>query len=96
MVTDVLSISSFFRQGKHNFALASISFIVGALFLQALWVGLINLKRPKSVVLKELLIVLTCMRPAIDAYKVASGVKAHSKDTMDTKSAATGTKVAEM
>ena len=72
MITDIYTINMFYDQGRNAFANAALVMIGMNLFFGLMAVGF-NFKRGLMAVLIECLIVLSCMKPAVDAYRVSMG-----------------------
>ena len=83
LVTDVNAIYSFYVEGNHGFAKAVIAMISASMAVQLLLVYGNGKKRGNIFVLKEVLIVLSGLKPAVDAYRVVSGVKVGVEAAMD-------------
>jgi hypothetical protein len=73
LLTDIQTIVRFLNQGKNGFAKASAAFIGMSLLLQLLAAFGQNRKRGKKVVAYEWLIILSMIKPAMDAKRVADG-----------------------
>ena len=73
MTSDVFMIAQFLAQGHKGAALASTAFIAFNMALQMLIVVNQNSRKPRKVLLFELLLVITCVKPAMDAYRVFLG-----------------------
>jgi hypothetical protein len=84
MITDLVTIERFFREGRRGFAVASVCMVGLCLLLQFLLVYVQYKKRGRSRILQESLYVLTLLKPAIDAHRVCSGEEAHPDNTVDT------------
>ena len=78
--TDILAIARFFNEGLRGFAVASICMIGLCMVVQLLLVYLQNKRRGRARILKESLIVLTCLKPGVDAYRVCRGDEPHLDD----------------
>ncbi|GMH67952.1 hypothetical protein TL16_g04808 [Triparma laevis f. inornata] len=70
-MTDIYMIFTFWRSGEKNYAYFIMYFILFSHFLQLVFVVLQNRKQRKTKILKEMVYVLTFMKPGVDAYRVA-------------------------
>jgi len=75
MLTDIQTIMRFFNEGRIGFARTNLSFIGVGLFLQLLAAFGQNKNRGMKVVAYEWLIILSMLKPAVDARRVYSGNK---------------------
>ena len=73
MVSDTTVIVSYFEEGRTVQAYALISMVMTSLFVQGLCVLGQNSKKSRSVKLREIFFVVTFLKPAVDAYRVATG-----------------------
>ena len=73
MLTDIQAIMRFLGEGRIGFAFTNLSFIGVGLLLQLLVAFARNKKRGKKVVVYEWLVVLSMLKPAVDAKRVADG-----------------------
>jgi len=73
LVSDTTVIVSYFEEGRTGQAYALISMVLTSLFFQALLVLAQNIKKSRSEILRELFFVVTFLKPAVDAYRVATG-----------------------
>jgi len=73
LVTDIIMIKNFFQAGQLGFAWGSVAMILGNIAFQSLLVMWNNANRGKKVIVMELLITWSCVKPGVDAYRVASG-----------------------
>jgi len=73
LVSDTIVIVSYFQEGRTGQAYALISMVMTSLFIQVLIVLGQNLKMSRSEILRELFFVVTFLKPAVDAYRVATG-----------------------
>ena len=73
LVSDTTVIISYFQEGRTGQAYALISMVIMSLFVQAICVLGQNIKKSRSEILLELFFVITFLKPAIDAYRVATG-----------------------
>ena len=96
IATDVFTILNFMRLDKRGFANASIGMIVLSVGLQSFVVYFQRKKRGVRVVLREMLVVLFFLKPAIGALRVLTGEKPHDGDTVDFALELVLSKVAEM
>lgn len=69
-MTDIYMIFTFWRSGEKNYAYFIVYFILFSHFLQLVFVVLQNRKQRKTRILKEMVYVLTFMKPGVDAYRV--------------------------
>ncbi len=83
MITDLLTIERFFREGKRGFALACVAMVGLCAVIQILVVYTQNRKRGVSRISQESLLVLSCLKPGVDAYRVCRGEEPHVDDTFD-------------
>ena len=73
MATDIYAITMFYQEGKKGFGNASLM-MIGTNILCNLMVAVgNNYKRGQMALLTECLIVLSCFKPAVDAYRVSMG-----------------------
>jgi len=73
LVSDMTVIVSYFEEGRTGQAYGLISMVMMNLFFQALIVLAQNSKKSRSEILRELFFVVTFLKPAVDAYRVATG-----------------------
>jgi len=73
LVSDTTVIVTYFEEGRTGQAYALISMVMTSLFFQILLVLGQNSKKSRSVKLRELFFVVTFLKPAVDAYRVATG-----------------------
>ena len=71
--TDIYAVRMFFRTGYPWFAWANLSLLIVAVSLQLLLAYLQNVKAGRAAVAYESAVVLSLLKPAIDAYRLASG-----------------------
>ena len=96
MATDIFVIVRYMgKEETKGYGWSLLWMIVSSMMLQLLLVFVQN-KGKLWVMAKELLIVLTLMKPAVDAFRVASGHEMDELHTVDAKSELTGTKMIEM
>jgi hypothetical protein len=62
----------FTTEGQKGYGLSLLAMVLGNILLQSLLVVVNNMKRPGKI-LSELLIVLTGLKPAVDAYRCVRG-----------------------
>ena len=100
MVTDLLTINLFCRQRQFGFAAASAAMIGTAMLLQVFIVYGQGRKRGSARVCREILIVFSTLKPAVDAYRVVRGREHSSEEdednTVDAMMEMMGSKVIEM
>jgi len=70
VTTDIYVITTYWRAGLHNQANLLLAMILANSFIQMCFVFMQNKKKSWSVVMREALITLSCLRPAVDAYRV--------------------------
>ena len=80
--TDIYAIASFTMREEYGFARAVIAMISVSMAIQVFLVVLNGKKRGVKHLLEQTLLVLSGMKPAVDAFRVISGVKAHVDDTI--------------
>ena len=73
MITDVSVIISYLNSGKTKQAYSLIAMMGLSISLQLLIAYVQNRKKSKWAIFRELLIVLSGLKPAVDAYRVATG-----------------------
>jgi len=73
LVTDTTVIVSYFEEGRVDQAYALMSMVMMSLFCQFLLVLGQNSKKSRREILRELFFVVTFLKPAVDAYRVATG-----------------------
>jgi hypothetical protein len=83
VATDIYAIVLFTTQGRFGFANAVIAMVSMSMSVQSLIVYANYRKRGAGHVAKEVLIVLSGFKPAVDAYRVISGAVAHVDDAVD-------------
>ena len=96
MTTDMMTIDRFLSEGRYGFAYASIGMIAAAMFFQIAMVCTQGKKRGARRVLGESLIVLSTLKPAVDAYRIVRGREKHEHDLMDPLTEMVVAKVFEM
>ena len=79
MITDINMIVQFFNTGHDSAAWATIFMISSNMVVQLVLVIWQNGRKPRAVILREMAIVLSCLKPGFDAYRVLKGEK---KDTL--------------
>jgi len=96
MATDIFVIWGYVgKDDTRHYGWMLLGMVVGSVVNQLLMVFSLNNKKP-WVMAKEMLIVVTLMKPAVDAFRVASGHEMDELHTVDAKSELTGTKMIEM
>ena len=75
MTTDMYSINMFIKNNQTGFAYATLLMIGLNMIIQMLLVFAQNRRQGAAVVLREFLIVLSCFKPGIDAYRVCTGAE---------------------
>ena len=73
MITDIFVIRDYLRIGDTTSAHTLMAMIGLSIFVQLIIAYVQNRKKSKWVILRELLIVLSLLKPAVDAYRVATG-----------------------
>jgi hypothetical protein len=97
MVTDVQVIVEYLNTpGKEAYAYPLMGMVGTCLLLQLLVAWLQTRKGPKAKMAKEMLIVLSGLKPGFDAYQVAKGAEQSAGAVMDPATEHVGTKMAEM
>jgi len=79
VITDVLTIIRFLNKDGIGLAKASIAFVGGCLLLQLFVAYLQNREMGGKKVLYEMVLVMTLIKPALDAHRVANGLTEHNK-----------------
>ena len=97
MVTDVQVIVEYLNTpGKEAYAYPLMGMVGTCLFLQLIIVWLQTRKAPKAKMAKEMLIVLSGLKPGFDAYQVAKGAEQSVGAVVDPATEHVFTKGAEM
>jgi hypothetical protein len=65
MIADIIMITKFHAEGRHNFAMTSIVCVLLCLGLQSLVVYGQNPKKPRERQVKEQLIVISLLKPGL-------------------------------
>jgi len=73
MLTDIQTIVRFSNEDRIGFARTNLSFIVVGLFIELVAASAVNRNRGIKVVVYEWLIILSMLKPAVDASRVCSG-----------------------
>ena len=73
MATDINMVLQFFKGGQGLAARAIIITVSLNLLLQLVIVYAQNRRKPGFVIVREMMIVLSCMKPGVDAYRVLQG-----------------------
>ena len=73
LVSDTTVIVSYFQEGRTGQAYVLISMVVMGIFLQVIIVLGQNSKKSRSEKLREIFFVVTFLKPAVDAHRVAIG-----------------------
>jgi len=81
MITDVVMIARYFAAGRSGFAWFCVGLIATSMAMQLLTVFFQHHKKPKGMKL-DMLLVVTCLKPAADAYKTASGQEGEEHHVM--------------
>ena len=96
MITDTNMIVQFLKQGQASAAYATIAMISLNLFVQLLLVYGQNKKKGRQAVAIEMLIVLSFLKPGVDAYRVIIGGDKDPLLTMDPLAEMTMSKLLEV
>ena len=80
MISDIWVIISYFRIGNKSGAYSLMAMIGSSVSVQLLLVYAQNRKKSKRVILREMMYVVTFLKPGVDAYRVATGHE--NKDAM--------------
>ena len=72
MISDIVMVFEFSKEGEDASAIATVVFIAICMILQAMAVFVANSKRPRFVLVREVLILMSCTKPAFDALRVIS------------------------
>jgi hypothetical protein len=97
MVTDVQVIVEYLNTpGKEAYAYPLMGMVGTCLFFQLLVAWLQTRKAPKAKMAKEMLIVLSGLKPGFDAYQVAKGTEQIAGAVWDPATELAATKAAEM
>lgn len=83
LITDLVTVVRFAREGRHVYAIASICMVGVCVLAQCFMVFLQNKKRGKLRIVQESLYVMTFVKPAVDAYRVCSGEEASQDELLD-------------
>jgi hypothetical protein len=83
VATDVYAIANFTLRRKEGYARAVIAGVSVSIAIQLLIVYGNGKKRGMKHVMKEAMIVLSGVKPAVDAFRVIGGAAAHEDDTFD-------------
>jgi hypothetical protein len=97
MVTDVKVIVDYLNTpGKEAYAYPLMGMVGTCLFFQLLLVFMQTRKASKAKMAKEVLIVLSGLKPGFDAYQVAKGAEQNANAVMDPATELAATKGGEM
>ena len=83
VATDIYAIANFMSQDNYGFASAVIAMVSVSTTLQVFIVYANGWKRGKQHVAKEVLIAMSGLKPAVDAFRVISGAKVGVDDLFD-------------
>ena len=83
VVTDIYAINMFWRTGRSSYAIANLAMVLCAMLMQVLLMFIQYRRRGPLVILRESLIVLSNMKPAVDAYRICSGKRGHAEDLFE-------------
>ena len=84
MITDVVMIVKYFAAGRSGFAWICLGLIATCIAVQLCAVYFQHHKKPKGMK-RDMLLVATCLKPAADAYKTASGQEGEDHHAMPPK-----------
>jgi len=73
MISDLLVIKSYNDEGDISGARTLLAMISTNMIFQLFVVYAQNIKKSRRVLIRELMIVICCIKPAVDAYRVATG-----------------------
>ena len=96
LLTDLLITSEYFSAGQGKYAYATLGSLLANLFFQLIVTSLQNKGKPWKRQLKEQAITLSLMRPAVDAWRVASDTAREEGDMFDALTEFTSNKIAEL
>ena len=80
MITDFVTIARFYKEGRFGFAAASLGVVVFTICILLLLAYAQNRKRGAARVRLQWLLVLSLLKPAMDAYNVINQTEVHSGD----------------
>ena len=83
LMTDIIITYTFWKDGKEMFFISSIAMICCSIFLMLLVVYGQNRKMGGKRLLLEMIPVVIGLKPAVDAFRVASGAKIEENQTFD-------------
>jgi hypothetical protein len=83
MFTDILMVLEFMRDKKTKFAYIMIGSVFANLGIQLIVAFIKNFRLGWRKVLKEMLIVLACLKPGADVFRVTSDTKVEVGQNMD-------------
>ena len=96
MATDIFVVVGYMgKEETRGYGYSLLGMLAGCMALQLLFVFVQNSKKP-SAVAKEMLIVLSMLKPGFDAARVASGKKMEEHHSMDAKTELVATKGIEL
>jgi hypothetical protein len=96
IVTDIVVAVTFFRENRQEYLFLTVGMIAACIFLQGALVIGQNYRRGLKHTALELLPVVTCFKPCLDAYRVASGARMQSGNFLDPLTEMTYAKCIEM
>ena len=73
MISDIAMIKQFFKEGNDYYAQSILVSVSANLAVQVLTVYANNHRKSVWKIIYEVLVVVTCLKPAIDAARVARG-----------------------
>jgi len=96
MATDIFVILRYMEKDEtRGYGWSLLLMVLGSIVLQLLMVGIQNSKKP-VVMLKEILIVLTGLKPAFDCMRTVTGVEMEEHHVFDGRFELVATKMCEM
>ncbi|GMI08704.1 hypothetical protein TrVE_jg9294 [Triparma verrucosa] len=75
VLTDIYMLYSYYRAGESGFAVATLASLFSNIGVQLLLVFVQTRKQPKGRMFREMLYVLTFLKPGVDVYRVMLGVE---------------------
>ena len=83
MISDIMMINQFFEEGKDSSAKMILVSIAVNLAVQVVMVIIQNHKKSAWAILFEILLVVLCVKPVVDAARVAGGQEKAEDETAD-------------
>ena len=96
IITDIVVAATFLKEKRYSYLILTVSMIAACMLLQGALVVGQNYRRGFKRTVIELIPVLTCFKPCIDAFRVASGSKMQPGNLFDPLTEMTYTKCIEM